>query len=171
MSEITSGCTAIVEHYRNLIERLGSKSAKALLAALVDDVEADTAPEAQLDAELDAELRDGADLMADPAKLDPFKVGDWINNGEKKYGETYDRALRETGLALSTLAGYACVARAFPPQSRSARLSFTHHAQLMGVPAAYRQGFVRELLKRDEIPTKDDLRSEIRSRYGSSQRR
>jgi len=89
--------------------------------ALTDDAEAEDHHVDALDDAMDKELIDAgatvssnADLMADPVKLDPFKVGDWINNGHGRYGEKYDCALRDTGLALSTLHQFASGCSAIP---------------------------------------------------------
>ena len=36
-----------------------------------------------------------------------FAIGDWINYGEKRYGDKYADALRRTGPAYDTLGKYA----------------------------------------------------------------
>lgn len=54
-------------------------------------------------------------------------VGDWLNEGERKYGEMYSQALDITGLALETLSKYKRVAARVPPDIRRADLSWSAH--------------------------------------------
>lgn len=56
-----------------------------------------------------------------------FIVGDWINYGEKRYGEKYEEALTRTGLALQTLKNYAWVTKNVETSVRTDVLDFTHH--------------------------------------------
>lgn len=55
-------------------------------------------------------------------------IGDWINYGEKKYGQTYEQALAITGLAKQTLMDIASVCRDFET-SRRREVSFRHHVE------------------------------------------
>jgi hypothetical protein len=57
-----------------------------------------------------------------------FIVGDWINFGEKVYGEKYEQALTRTGIAYQTLKNYAYVARKVEKSCRQDNLGFEHHA-------------------------------------------
>jgi hypothetical protein len=59
-------------------------------------------------------------------------VGDWINFGEKKYGETYKAAIEATGLARNSCKNIAIVCRQFELARRRANLSFNHHAEVQG---------------------------------------
>jgi hypothetical protein len=56
-----------------------------------------------------------------------FIVGDWINYGEKRYGEKYEAALARTGLAMQTLKNYAWVTKNVETSVRTDVLDFTHH--------------------------------------------
>ena len=56
-----------------------------------------------------------------------FIIGDWINDGEGRYGEKYDEAIASTGLAVQTLRNYAWVARRVEMSVRTDNLDFTHH--------------------------------------------
>ena len=56
-----------------------------------------------------------------------FILGDWINYGEKAYGEKYNEALDRTGLAYATLAQFAYVARRIRICERSQNLDWCHH--------------------------------------------
>jgi len=60
-------------------------------------------------------------------------VGDWINFGEKKYGETYKAAIEATGLTYGGCKNIAIVCRNFEMARRRAILSFKHHAEVQGL--------------------------------------
>ena len=61
------------------------------------------------------------------AKAIGFVVGDWLNYGEKRYGEKYVEAIRLTGLAIETLKVYSHVARNVEKLLRNNFLDFHHH--------------------------------------------
>lgn len=67
-------------------------------------------------------------------------VGDWINYGEKKYGQTYEQALALTDKSYSTVFHAAHVAKEFE-SSRRRLLSWSHHEAVQGL----------ELEQQDEI--------------------
>ena len=56
-----------------------------------------------------------------------FIIGDWINYGEKHWGDKYEEALERTGLAYQTLRNYAYVARKVELSCRHDKLGFEHH--------------------------------------------
>jgi len=60
-------------------------------------------------------------------------VGDWINFGEKKYGETYKAAIEATGLAYSSVKKLSLVVGQFALDRRRSNLSFNHHAEVQGL--------------------------------------
>ena len=49
--------------------------------------------------------------LAPVGKSIGFIIGDWINYGEKRWGDKYEEALPAPGMAYQTLANYAYVAR------------------------------------------------------------
>lgn len=57
-----------------------------------------------------------------------FIIGDWINYGEIRWGNKYEEALGRTGLAYTTLAHYAYVARRVQFCFRKQNLDYTIHA-------------------------------------------
>ncbi len=57
-----------------------------------------------------------------------FIIGDWINYGDKRYGEKYDEALAKTGLSYQTLMNYAHVARKVEIYLRKENLDWSQHA-------------------------------------------
>lgn len=60
-------------------------------------------------------------------------VGDWINYGEAKWGETYKAALDITGKSFSSLASVASVCREFETCRRRQHLTFKHHAEVQSL--------------------------------------
>ncbi len=63
-------------------------------------------------------------------------IGDWINYGEKRYGEKYEDALNRTGLAYNTLRHYAYVARNVEMCVRTHNLDFCIHASVAKLKTA-----------------------------------
>ena len=63
-------------------------------------------------------------------------IGDWLDFGERVYGEKYAQAVEETGLAPQTLMNYASVARRIPPSRRRATLPYSSHAVVAALEPA-----------------------------------
>jgi len=61
-------------------------------------------------------------------------IGDWLRFGERKYGEMYSQALDVTGSSYQTLANQVYVAGRFEISRRRENLTFTHHAEVAGLP-------------------------------------
>jgi hypothetical protein len=59
-------------------------------------------------------------------------VGDWINYGEKKYGQTYEQALALTDKSYGTIADVAAISKEFEFTRRRA-ISFSHHKEVRGL--------------------------------------
>lgn len=57
-----------------------------------------------------------------------FIIGDWINYGQKNYGEKYEEALISTGIPYQTLRNYTYVAGRVSLSCRQDKLGFEHHA-------------------------------------------
>jgi N6-adenosine-specific RNA methylase IME4 len=57
-------------------------------------------------------------------------IGDWLNYGERRYGEKYSQGVEATGLEYQTLANFAWVARRVEPSRRREDLSWGHHAEI-----------------------------------------
>ena len=57
-----------------------------------------------------------------------FWIGDWVNYGEKAYGEKYTDAERVTGLDVGTLMNYASVAKHVETSLRSEIVPYSIHA-------------------------------------------
>lgn len=69
-------------------------------------------------------------------RLTPMWLGDWLNYGERKYGETYTEALLFTDHSLESLKQYKWVMGAVPPAARRAGLTFTHYRIVARLPVA-----------------------------------
>lgn len=59
-------------------------------------------------------------------------IGDWLNFGEARYGETYSQALETTDKSYQQLADAKWVASKIEPSCRHENLSFTHHREALG---------------------------------------
>ena len=63
-------------------------------------------------------------------------VGDWLNYGERAYGEMYSQAMEETGLPYHSLAQCVYVAKHVEPSMRREGLSWGHHEAVASLPKA-----------------------------------
>ena len=62
-------------------------------------------------------------------------IGDWLNYGERKYGEKYSQALNATDYEYQTLADAKYVASRFELSRRRENLSWSHHREVVALPA------------------------------------
>lgn len=88
-------------------------------------------------------------------------LADWLNYGQRAYGEAYSQALSETDYKLSTLKALKYVAHNIAPAQRSAHVPFSHHREVASLPA-YDQ---REWLEKaaEGQWSRDHLRAEIKA--------
>lgn len=63
-----------------------------------------------------------------------WAIGDWLNYGEKKYGEKYKEALQTTGLSYQTLRDIKNVSAAFELSRRRDSLPFSTHREVAYIP-------------------------------------
>ncbi len=66
-------------------------------------------------------------------------LGDWLNFGERKYGEMYAQAVDETDAAYQTLRNYKWVAGAFQLSRRRDNVPFGVHREIAALPEAERE--------------------------------
>ena len=59
-------------------------------------------------------------------------LGDWLNFGESRYGETYSQALDATGYEYATLRQAKWAASRYEMSMRIDNLSWTHHVIAAG---------------------------------------
>lgn len=62
--------------------------------------------------------------------------GDWLNYGQRTYGETYAQCSDLAGVEVKTLQNWRYVAEAVQPARRKEDLTFTHHAAVASLPPA-----------------------------------
>lgn len=86
--------------------------------------------------------------LADMQNSIPWWVGDWINYGEGKYGETYSQGLALWDYGYQTLMNMASVARQYPPETRTA-LSWTHHRYAASLAVEERTGLLERALEEE----------------------
>jgi hypothetical protein len=63
-----------------------------------------------------------------------FWIGDWLNYGQKAYGEKYVEAAAATGYDPGSLRNLAYVAANVEMSSRNDTLSWTHHMAVAPLP-------------------------------------
>jgi len=66
------------------------------------------------------------------AKALHFWIGDWLNEGERKWGEMYAQAMHYTDFAYHTLTRDVWVCKSIPREIRRSELFFTHHWHVAG---------------------------------------
>lgn len=94
-----------------------------------------------------------------------WAVGDLLNYGEDKFGETYAQAVTLDGYESSTIQRWKFVSRMISREIRSEMLSFSHHAEIAGIPE---KADIAALIVEceDEMWTVAELRAIIKERYG-----
>jgi hypothetical protein len=68
-----------------------------------------------------------------------FMIGDWLNYGERQWGDLYSEAIELTGLDYQTLADYAYVSKRIDFSSRNENLDFSHHKVVAKLKSADEQ--------------------------------
>lgn len=88
-----------------------------------------------------------------------WAIGDWMNYGERRYGDRAAQAA-PTGYALSTLRAAAWVAGRFPKSQRDPEIPWSHYREVSSLPPAQ----ATELLAvvKDEHLSQKDLRTRVR---------
>ena len=62
-----------------------------------------------------------------------WALGDWINFGERRYGEKYSQAIDATDYDYDTCYRASMVAKIFAPDQRRAALSWGHHREVTDI--------------------------------------
>lgn len=89
-----------------------------------------------------------------------WMIADWINFGEKTYGEKYAQAVEETGLHPETLRNYASVARRVPAERRVAGVPFGVHEAVAALEPREQTEWLERVVKNDW--KREDLRQHLR---------
>ena len=103
----------------------------------------------------------GKDLFQAARDL-PWMIGDWLNFGERKYGERYAQALEMGRYDYVTLRKCSWVCRHVPPERRrpSSVLSFKHHEVITPLEPEEQEEML-DLAERESL-TVEELRYEVK---------
>lgn len=71
-------------------------------------------------------------------------IGDWLNYGERAYGEKYSQAIEVTGYDYGTLQNFAYVAGRVEMSRRRDVLSFGHHQSIAALEQPQQDGWLEE---------------------------
>lgn len=63
-----------------------------------------------------------------------FLLGDWLNFGQRTYGEKYRQACSDTGIDYGTLANYCYVCGKVEFSRRRETLTYSHHYEVSDLP-------------------------------------
>lgn len=89
-----------------------------------------------------------------------WAIGQWLIEGEQRWGELYAQGMEATGLAYETLTNYANVCRSVAPPRRRTELSFSHHAEVAKLEPDVQEHWLQRAV--DEHLSRRDLRELIR---------
>lgn len=84
--------------------------------------------------------------LAKVGKAMQWWIGDWVNYGGKRYGETYRAAIDATGMGYKTVSNFALICSEFEFPRRRGNLSFNHHVEVWSLEPGQQD----ELLDRAE---------------------
>jgi N6-adenosine-specific RNA methylase IME4 len=87
-------------------------------------------------------------------------IGDWINFGERAYGEKYAQAIEDTGLDYQTTANLAWVAGKVQSSWRQETLSWSHHQEVAKLEPAEQKRWLKRAVA--EGWSSKELRREIK---------
>ena len=95
------------------------------------------------------------------AAMIQFAVGDWINYGERKWGERYAQAIEDIEAQYQTLRNWSYVAAQVPLSLRRDKLTYSHHAEVASLNASDQERFLIEA--ETQVWSVRELRQAIRS--------
>jgi hypothetical protein len=87
-------------------------------------------------------------------------LGDWVNYGERSYGEKYSQALDETDYSYGTLRDFAWVAHSVEMSRRRDNLSFGHHREVASLLPSDQDRWLTRAA--NERLTRDQLRAALK---------
>jgi hypothetical protein len=71
-------------------------------------------------------------------------IGDWLNYGERRWGEMYAQAVEQTSYTEGSLANMKWVADSVQPSSRNENLSYSHHVAVAPLPPVAQEQWLAE---------------------------
>jgi hypothetical protein len=89
-----------------------------------------------------------------------WMLADWINFGERAYGEKYAQAVEVTNLRPETLMNYASVARKVPRERRRVELPFGVHAEVASLEPSEQVEWLEKAVVNEW--KREDLREHLR---------
>lgn len=95
-----------------------------------------------------------------------FWIGDWLNYGERTWGERYKDALERTKYDYQTLRNDKWIASRIPPERRKKELSFSHHQEVADLPSEEQEELLHKAA--DEDMNRSDFRKLVESRKGEN---
>ena len=88
-------------------------------------------------------------------------IGDWLNYGERRFGEQYAQAMADTGFDYQTLANDKWVASRISPARRREELSFSHHLAVARLEPVEQEAWL--VASEQRGLTRDELREVLRT--------
>lgn len=89
-----------------------------------------------------------------------WAIGDWINYGERRWGEKYSQAMDDTLLDIHTLRNYASIAAKFDVSRRRDDLSWSHHSAVASLPEPAQESLLKQAVQKEW--TRDEIRDEAK---------
>ena len=102
----------------------------------------------------------GRDVLRPMARGMQWWIGDWLNFGERRYGEKYAQAIDVTGYDYATLNGLRWVAERVEVVRRRTNLSWSHHKEVAALEPADQKRWL-DRAERESL-TRADLRAAVR---------
>lgn len=90
-----------------------------------------------------------------------FAIGDYLNYGERSYGEKYSQTALMTGYSAKTLTNFAYVANAVEPSRRRENVPFSHHAEVAPLNPEAQEKWLEQAAEADL--TRDQLRAAVKA--------
>jgi len=106
------------------------------------------------------EWQNCGDFLKQAERSVQFWIGDWLNYGEKKYGETYSQALEITDYEEGTLRDAKWVSSKVPLSLRNDNLEFNHHRAVAPLKPEEQKFWLAKA--EEEHLSVSDLRHEIK---------
>ncbi len=89
-----------------------------------------------------------------------WMIADWINYGERAYGEKYAQAVEALNMTPETLMNYASIGRKVPQERRRPELPFSVHALVAPLEPAEQTQWLDQAVENDW--TRAELRDRLR---------
>ena len=79
--------------------------------------------------------------------LSPLWIGDWLCEGDRRWGEMYAQAEAITGLSVDTLSHYKYVASSVPKENRIVGLKLSHYRAVAKMPVGEQKEVLEDAAK------------------------